>query len=235
MPASPVPTFGYGTTSAERDARNEQAEKDAASIALLLLRRRRQALLALPVASATQTRAVLGRIDPAAYVAALRPRFEAAVAGLVGVSRVAFDDDVQTAILKVVQGALAGLGEADREAVLQVLALPVNERPGAIRDVVRAVTSRTSAGKVRIVKAPAVASMLAQTIVHHAASEVMQGVYVSIGVEWTRWACDKDPCETCKPANGLVRRIGDVFPSVNVAYSPAHPRCRCANLPAKAP
>ena len=54
--------------------------------------------------------------------------------------------------------------------------------------------------------------------------------YKKLNVQRVQWDSLNDACETCAKNNGLIRRMGESFPSGDVAET-AHPNCRCVTLP----
>lgn len=88
-----------------------------------------------------------------------------------------------------------------------------------------------------ILDSPTSALLVTQSEVTWAASRAAYAVYVAAGVKWVRWQTRNDSrvCPRCM-LNQVASpvRLGQKFPSGDLRPL-AHPRCRCALLPAAPP
>ena len=77
--------------------------------------------------------------------------------------------------------------------------------------------------------------LVADTEMARAMGAASMSTYQQNGVEYVEWLVAGDPCDICQGnADGGVVQTGDDFPSGD-STEPAHPRCRCAVAPARAP
>jgi SPP1 gp7 family putative phage head morphogenesis protein len=211
----------------------DESQRHEIIVALALQRFRRSLIRGILATAGRNAR--LARLDerlaPSRIVVAIQTEIREAVRGLTAAKldllNVALDEQAEQIVL---DSALA-LGEelARLDDVTLRRAIETDD-DAAIRALLRQVAIDTENG-VRLVGDRALLETLSSTAIHTAANQVLARAYTATGVEFIRWICDPNPCPICAPTNGVVRRAGDEFPSVGVAYPPTHPRCRCSTEP----
>jgi SPP1 gp7 family putative phage head morphogenesis protein len=73
---------------------------------------------------------------------------------------------------------------------------------------------------------------VARTELSRAYNQGARSLYEEAGIKERVWmaAGEAHECPACEAADGEVAKIGDLFPSVDVEDSPAHPRCFCVTM-----
>ena len=76
------------------------------------------------------------------------------------------------------------------------------------------------------------AETVARTELSRAYNQGSRSLYEEAAITERVWvaAGDSGECAACEAADGEVVKIGDPFPSVDVADPPAHPRCYCVTI-----
>ncbi len=76
------------------------------------------------------------------------------------------------------------------------------------------------------------AETVARTELSRAYNQGSRSLYEEAAITERVWvtAGDANECPACEAADGEIAKIGDAFPSVDVADPPAHPRCYCVTM-----